>query len=144
MMLSGFFTCLFDFWVLFCWSFFKCKIALATLRKRWAIHNCLSWTFPAPNSQDIFEQSSCFWQTQRLSMIYLWYSSTFLIQRNSGNYEINPIGSMYGIYTYIWLIFMVDVGKYTIHGSYGNQKTRKVEPLSTTVNAQGWCQAYQA
>ena len=24
-----------------------------------------------------------------------------------------------GIFTYIWLIFMVNVGKYTIHGSYG-------------------------
>ena len=23
------------------------------------------------------------------------------------------------IFTYIWLIFMVNVGKYTIHGSYG-------------------------
>ena len=30
-----------------------------------------------------------------------------------------PIGSMYGIFTYIWLIFRVNVGKYTIHGSYG-------------------------
>ena len=30
-----------------------------------------------------------------------------------------PIGSMYGIFTYIWLIFMVNVGEYTIHGSYG-------------------------
>ena len=30
-----------------------------------------------------------------------------------------PIGSMYGIFAYIWLIFMVNVGKYTIHGSYG-------------------------
>ena len=30
-----------------------------------------------------------------------------------------PIASMYGIFTYIWLIFMVDVGKYTIHGCYG-------------------------
>ena len=35
-----------------------------------------------------------------------------------------PIGSIYGIFTYIWLIFMVNVGKYiyiytyTIHGSY--------------------------
>ena len=27
---------------------------------------------------------------------------------------------MYGIYTYIWLIFMVNVGKYAIHGSYGS------------------------
>ena len=26
---------------------------------------------------------------------------------------------MYGIFTYIWLIFMVNVGEYTIHGSYG-------------------------
>ena len=26
---------------------------------------------------------------------------------------------MYGIFTYIWLMFMVNVGKYTIHGSYG-------------------------
>ena len=32
---------------------------------------------------------------------------------------VAPIGSMYGIFTYIWLIFMVNVGKYTIHGSYG-------------------------
>ena len=30
-----------------------------------------------------------------------------------------PVGSMYGIFTYIWLIFMVNVGKYAIHGSYG-------------------------
>ena len=26
---------------------------------------------------------------------------------------------MYGIFTHIWLIFMVNVGKYTIHGCYG-------------------------
>ena len=30
-----------------------------------------------------------------------------------------PIGSMDGIFTYIWLIFRVNVGKYTIHGSHG-------------------------
>ena len=28
-----------------------------------------------------------------------------------------PIGSTYGMFTYIWLIFMVNVGKYIIHGS---------------------------
>ena len=27
---------------------------------------------------------------------------------------------MYGIFPYIWLIFMVHEGNYTIHGSYGN------------------------
>ena len=30
-----------------------------------------------------------------------------------------PKGSMYGIFTYIWLIFMVYLSKYTIHGSNG-------------------------
>ena len=39
-----------------------------------------------------------------------------------------PIGSMYGIFTYIWLIFMVNVGEYTIHGSYG-QGTRGLQYL---------------
>ena len=29
------------------------------------------------------------------------------------------VGSMYGIFTYTWLIFMAHVGRYTIHGSYG-------------------------
>ena len=32
----------------------------------------------------------------------------------------NPIPSMYDIFTYIWLMFMVNVGKYSIHGCYGN------------------------
>ncbi len=36
------------------------------------------------------------------------------------NYPLlESIGSMYGVFAYIWLIFMVNVGKYTIHGSYG-------------------------
>ncbi len=34
--------------------------------------------------------------------------------------ETNPKPSMYGIFTYIWLIFMVNVDKYSIHGWYGN------------------------
>ena len=37
---------------------------------------------------------------------------------------------MYGIYTYIWLIFMVNVGKYTIHGSSGVWKKCCVANLS--------------
>ena len=36
-------------------------------------------------------------------------------------FTTNPRGSMYSIFTYIWVIFMVNVGRYTIHGSYGNQ-----------------------
>ena len=26
---------------------------------------------------------------------------------------------MYGIFTYIWVIFRANVGKYSIHGAYG-------------------------
>ena len=29
----------------------------------------------------------------------------------------NPIGSMYGIFTYIWVIFRTNVGKYSIYGA---------------------------
>ena len=32
----------------------------------------------------------------------------------------NPICSMYGIFTYIWVISRANVGKYSIHGAYGN------------------------
>ena len=39
-----------------------------------------------------------------------------------------PIGSMYGIFTYIWLIFMVNVAKYTIHGYYGYINPQQVYP----------------
>ena len=31
--------------------------------------------------------------------------------------KLNPIGSMYGIFTFIWLICMVNVSKYSTHGS---------------------------
>ena len=34
-----------------------------------------------------------------------------------------PLGSMYGIFAYIWLIFMVNVGKKNILGSYGIGKS---------------------
>ena len=36
------------------------------------------------------------------------------------NLVIHPRCSMYGIFTYIWLIFEVNVGKYSIHGAYGH------------------------
>ena len=32
----------------------------------------------------------------------------------------HPRCSMYGIFTYIWVIFGVNVGKYSIHGAYGH------------------------
>ena len=38
-----------------------------------------------------------------------------------------PIRFMYGIFTYSWLIFMVNVGKHTIHGSF--EFNRKSETM---------------
>ena len=62
--------------------------------------------------------------TQATSNLFLHYVSRFsmggglwfakLILTNT-----KPIPSMDGIFTCIWLIFMVNVGKYTIHGWYG-------------------------
>ena len=45
----------------------------------------------------------------------LWFIA--LIGWNKG--PLLSLGSMYGIFTYIWLIFMVNVRKYTIHGWSG-------------------------
>ena len=48
-------------------------------------------------------------------MTYEWDTDDFI-----RGWETSPIGSMYGIFTNIWLKSMVNVGKYTIHGSYGS------------------------
>ena len=53
--------------------------------------------------------------------VYLWMGS---IPLQTNFYK--PIGSMYGICLYIWLILMVNVGKYTIHGSYGSENKKTV------------------
>ena len=47
-----------------------------------------------------------------VTTIFWWFATGWI-------YDIYPIPSMYGIFTYIWLIFMVNVGKYTIHGLFG-------------------------
>ena len=39
-------------------------------------------------------------------------------QNIADTYPSEPIGSMYGLFTYMWSICMVNVGKHTIHGSY--------------------------
>ncbi len=39
-------------------------------------------------------------------------------------WETIPIPSMYGIFTYIWLMFMVNVGKYSLHGWCGITSSR--------------------
>ena len=44
---------------------------------------------------------------------------------------------MYGIFTYIWLIFMVNVAKYTIHGSYGVQLHHQLQVLDWKVHKFG-------
>ena len=49
--------------------------------------------------------------------------------QNYGGHPI-PIGSLYGIFTYIWLIFIVNVGKYTIHGLFGMGKVASpIQPI---------------
>ena len=61
---------------------------------------------------EICAQSSC-------TSFCCWFS---LVVRcvffSKSSYPIGPMGLVYS-YTYIWLIFMVNVGEYAIHGSYG-------------------------
>ena len=53
---------------------------------------------------------------------------------------------MYGIFTYIWFKFMVNVGKYTIHGSYGVVKLNFIhkQALVRAGCAQGTCASFRS
>ena len=42
------------------------------------------------------------------SSVFLWF-----------RFVLVPRCSMYGMFTYIWVIFRANVGKYSIHGAYG-------------------------
>ena len=55
----------------------------------------------------------------RWSWIGLVYFPILKSVRSWKEFQTKPTPSMYGIFTIIWLIFMVNVGKYTIHGWYG-------------------------
>ena len=49
-----------------------------------------------------------------------WIPENTLVNKDGNEIQRSiPIGSMYGIYAYIWLEFILNVGKYTIHGSSG-------------------------
>ena len=58
--------------------------------------------------------------------------------------SIYPIGPMYGILTYVWLIFVVNVGKYAIDGSYGyldlleTDAWKKIHTYSETNGGEKW------
>ena len=59
----------------------------------------------------------------------------------SQNMRINfPIQSMYGIFPYIWLMFMVNVGNYTIHWCYGfGRNNQGVGSLDRIEGFSAWC-----
>ena len=68
-----------------------------------------------PNSWD----SSLFLGFTCSFFFVLWMFLSPYVHPYKWSYVTLPIGSMYGVYTYIWLIYMVNVAKYTIHGYYG-------------------------
>ena len=63
------------------------------------------------------------WKGPIIQSVKHWNKGMCLFILQFLEVSLCPIGSMYGIFTYIWLISMVNVGKYTIHGSYGCDKT---------------------
>ena len=55
-----------------------------------------------------------------ISLYHTWvYMDVILYMGYINISSMYPVGSMYGIFTYIWLKSMVNVGKHTIDGSYG-------------------------
>ena len=63
-------------------------------------------------------------------MIHHLLSSLLKTSKHAGNSPfLIPIGSMYGIFTYIYHKNHPNVGKYTIHGSYGIGKAHENSQL---------------
>ena len=61
-----------------------------------------------------------------LKLSKLWASSSI------PSWPINiPICSMFSIFTYIWVIYGVNVGKYSIHGAYGIDPGSRAWKIST-------------
>ena len=73
------------------------------------------------NSQGFFYSLTNSFTTGILGVVSVPHCHTIYYKHIKMNIYIYiyPIPSMYGIFTYIWLIFMLNVGKYTIHGFYG-------------------------
>ena len=77
-----------------------------------------------------FSIANCKLVYQRVSyghiMSYQFKSDGFPGFRIYGliNYPYAPC-MVYGIFTYIWVIFMVNVGKYSIHGAYMGYSTQE-------------------
>ena len=67
---------------------------------------------------DLFEHSICLLHFQANGN-FGWKKWQCKMPCVGGKWNICPIPSMYGTFTYIWLIIVENVGKYTIHGWYG-------------------------
>ena len=108
------------------WSLgFKCLVldmALQILRLEMVCHPCPpSGPCRSIESQQDEHQLVVELHRQGRSRPGVWQSVAprFGKSCNGNGIIVYPIGSMCGIFTYIWLIFIVNVGKYTVHGSYG-------------------------
>ena len=76
------------------------------------------WNFIAPTDELIFFRGVAVISGD-LGVMRIILSIT---KADDGSYSVwgmIPRCSMYGIFTYIWVIFGVNLGKYSIHGAYG-------------------------
>ena len=109
----------------------------AGTHQNWCVLNMIRCLFPLFSGLDIFSLSKTATSTGG-SMVRWWWKGPFVLWKtyirramgvftkirfrplhSSPGSNSLPKGSMYGIFTYIWLKCMGNVGRYTIHGSYG-------------------------
>ena len=91
---------------------------------------CFFWwlrsTPPTNHQPERISLEKCFFS--KPARISKWPSGPYL---DFSIHNKKTIPSMYGIFAYIWLIRMVNVGKYTIHGWYGKQITHDILGISS-------------
>ena len=90
---------------------------LARLLDRKTFINHLNCFSSHHGSVETFKKQQPFWKPYTLFAIIDDVETFF---QKSAPFFSKPIRSMYVIFPYIWLMFMVNVRKYTIPGCYGN------------------------
>ena len=87
-------------WVYECWWL--------TIRLSNSCGDCFSRDCGVPGPKHSKSTTDCFFDRSQMSYNVYMYINVL-------SHTIH----VYGVFKHIWLIFLVNVGKYTIHGSYG-------------------------
>ena len=68
-----------------------------------------------------------------VNQLFQWAIVAIWVYQRVQQQTIQPRCSMYGIFTYIWVIFGANVGKYSIHGASGQDEFLPIQSIGDDI-----------